>query len=316
VLPLQDEPDAAQQPAGLTQGFVFTKILAADSQPFELQLRRATGPAQWPWGWLAAWLAAVAAATAALAATWRARREAERARAQLRLAQTARLGALGEMAAGIAHELNQPLAALSANAQAARRLLADDPPDLDEARAALADAAAQARRAADVVARLRRRVEMPAEPAVLQPVDLAAAARQALDLLRAELRARAVSLQFEGQAPAAMADPVALQQIVHNLVSNALAALEGVDEAGRAIVIELGGDAASATLAVRDNGPGIADAELAHVFEPFFTTRPGGLGLGLPLCETLAHAMDGRLSVQPVAPRGVRFVLSLRRAAA
>ena len=315
ALVLQAGPDAATQPSGLTPGFVFTKILSADSQPFELQLQRATGPAQWPWAALAAWAAAVALATAGLAAWQRARSARRRAEDLLRLSQVSRLNALGEMAAGMAHELNQPLAAMSANAQAARRLLDEDPPELDDARRALVAATEQARRAAEVVARLRRRIKQPGDAGALQPVDLAAAARQALDLLQPELHACGVSLRFEGQAPAALADPVALQQIVHNLANNALAALEAVPAGRREIVVELGEAEDAATLALRDSGPGLAPEVLPRLFEPFYTTRPDGLGLGLPLCESLALAMGARLAAAPALPQGLRFTLTLRRAA-
>ena len=149
------------RPAGLTPGFVFAKTLAAPGQPFELQLRRATGPAQWPWVSLLAWLCGCAATVAGLAAWQRARQARRRAEALLRVDQVARLNAMGELAAGMAHELNQPLAAAMAGAQAARRLLDDDPPELDTARQALGQVVAQGRRAADVVARLRRQVESP-----------------------------------------------------------------------------------------------------------------------------------------------------------
>lgn len=314
TLVLQPEPEAALQPAGLTAGFTFAKTLAAPGQPFDLQLRRATGPAQWPWAALALWTLAVLAASTLLAAARRARRERERAEARLRQAQMTRLGALGEMAAGIAHELNQPLAALSANTQAARRLLDDDPPALDEARGALAAATAQARRAAEVVSRLRRRVEQPGVAETLQPVELAAAARQALELLRPEFRSRGVSLRFEGQAAPALADPVALQQILHNLATNALAALQAVPAGQREIVVETAADDTHATIALCDSGPGVAPEALPRLFEPFFTTTEGGLGLGLPLCETLATQMGGQLAA--AAGRGGRFTLRLARAPA
>lgn len=313
TLLLQAGPDAPARPSGLTPGFVFGKTLSAPSQPFELQLQRATGPAQWPWAWLWGWAATVALASFGLAAWLGARRARRRAEELLRLSQVARLNALGEMAAGVAHELNQPLAAMSANAQAARRLLDEDPPELDQARHALGAATAQARRAAEVVARLRQRVQQAGEGGALQPVDLAAAARQALDLLQPELNTLGVSLRFEGQAPLALADPVALQQIVHNLASNALAALQAVPAGRRELVVELGQSGDTATLALRDSGPGLPADALPRLFEPFYTTRPGGLGLGLPLCETLALGMGARLEAAPAPPQGLRFTLSLQR---
>jgi C4-dicarboxylate-specific signal transduction histidine kinase len=104
---------------------------------------------------------------------------------------------------------------------------------------------------------------------------------------------------------------VALEQIVHNLLTNALQALEAVPAAERRLAITAATDAGRGVLAVSDSGPGIAADALPRVFEPFFTTRPGGLGLGLSLCETLAAAMLGTLTCANVAPRGALFRLAL-----
>jgi signal transduction histidine kinase len=331
------------RPAGLTPGFVFAKTLAAPGQPFELQLRRATGPAQWPWVTLLAWLCGCAATVAGLAAWQRARQARRRAEALLRVDQVARLNAMGELAAGMAHELNQPLAAAMAGAQAARRLLDDDPPELDTARQALGQVVAQGRRAADVVARLRRQVESPTAVAALQPVALAALLRQVLALREPELQQRGVQLAWQGDSAAVAADPVALEQVLHNLVGNALQALDGVPPAERRLEITLAtgtaspaftagtadrqapaqpdpasttaGPATHAVLTLRDSGPGIAADALPHLFEPFFTTRPGGLGLGLSLCESLVHAMHGTLQARNAATRGAEFILTLPLAA-
>jgi C4-dicarboxylate-specific signal transduction histidine kinase len=312
---LQSGPAPHARPAGLTEGFTFAKPLSSDSQPFELQLQLATGPAQWPWTVLAAWTALSGVALAALAAQLARRRERSRAQALLRVEQVARLGALGEMAGGIAHELNQPLAAVLANAQAARRLLDDDPPQLDTARQAMGQAAAQARRAADVVARLRRLVESPDTARQRQPVLLQSVARSAAALLAPEAQGRSIQMATEGEAPPVLADPVALEQIVHNLVANAMRALEDVPATERRLVLAVRRDGDRGVLSVRDSGRGIAADELPHLFEPFYTTRPGGLGLGLSLCDSLARAMQGTLSVRPVTPRGAEFELSLPLAA-
>lgn len=320
---------AAQQPAGLTPGFAFAKLLATPSQPFELRLQRATGPAQWPWGWLLAWAAACAAAATVLAALQRARALQRRSVELVRMAQTARLNTLGELAAGMAHELNQPLAAVLASTQAARRLLPpDDPaasvpsgedgPDLPAVRQALDLAAAQARRASDVLARLRRLVQDPTQGAVPQEVDLHALCEQMLHLLGPELQRRGIRTSIRGSVPPLRADPVMLEQIVHNLLTNAMQALERAAPASPAIalVLEPAPGGAQALLRVRDNGPGFAPEHLDRVFEPFFSTRPGGLGLGLPLCEKLAQALGGSLQARNAgapgaASSGAELVLSL-----
>ena len=311
TLTIQPGQQPAEQPAGLTPGFVFAKTLAAPGQPFELQLRRATGPAQWPWGVLLAWTLATALAATALAGWQRARRARRRAEALLRVGQVARLNALGELAAGMAHELNQPLAAVMAGAQAARRLLDDEPPELVSARQAIGQVVAQGRRAADVVARLRRQVEAPESAAPAEAVRLDAALRQVLELLEPDIRRRGVTVALHGPAVAVRADPVALEQIAHNLVGNALQALGEVPPTGRRLDILFSRDAGRGVLTVRDSGPGIAEDALPHLFEPFYTTKRGGLGRGRSLCETLAQAQHGTLSAHNIAPRGAEFRLAL-----
>lgn len=315
-LVLQPGPPPAQRPQGLTAGFTFAQTLATASQPFELRLQRATGPAEWPWPRLLAWALASAAAVAALAQWRSARVERRRGAALARLANAGRLNALGELAAGLSHELNQPLTATLAGTQTALRVLRDDGAggvdgdDLATAREALRLAAAQARRASDVLARLRRLVQPARADAPHRPVSLHAVVRDLVDLLGPELRRRGVAVELRGNAPPVRGDAVALEQIVHNLLDNAMHALEG-SAAAHAIVVTLDHDERRARLSVRDNGPGIAADALPRVFEPFFTTRGDGLGLGLPLCESLAQSMDGTLTARDVAPHGAEFVLSL-----
>jgi len=303
-------------PAG-AWAFAFSKHLAAESQPFDLQLGRSLGASALPWARIAGWLAAVALVVALAAVLQRQRSERRRAEELLRLGQVARLNTLGELAAGLAHELNQPLTALLAGTQAAVRLLADDPPELATARAAMDHAATQARRAADVVQRLRRAVEQPEHHARRQPVRLDEAVRNALYLLEPECRRHGLtpSLEADADAPTTvLADPVGLEQVVHNLLANALQALAEVPLAERRLALTITRQGPMAVLAVRDSGPGIAAEHLGRVFEPFFTTRPGaqgGLGLGLSLSQTLVEGFGGSLSAGHAAPRGAEFRVTL-----
>lgn len=293
--------------------FDFRKALASGSQPFDVVAERQVGWAELPWGRMGAWTLAVAALLAGACVVLRQREERRRAEELLRLGQVARLNTLGELAAGMAHEFNQPLTALLASTQAAGRLLAEDPPDLPLARNAMAVAAQQARRAADVVGRLRRAVARPDPAAQLQPVVLQDAVRDALYLLAPELQRRQVTGQVDAPAVAVtvQAEPVALEQIIHNLLMNALQALEQVPAGERNLRITLAAHATHGTLSVADTGPGMTPEVLQRVFEPFFTTRAGGLGLGLNLCETLAQRMGGQLTAAHQAPRGAAFELSL-----
>jgi signal transduction histidine kinase len=293
--------------------FAFRKRLAADSQPFDVVAELDVGWHALPWLAMLAWMAGVAAVTVVGQALVRQRAERQRVQELLRLGQIGRLNALGELAAGMAHEMNQPLTAVLANANAAERLLAEEPPELAAAREAVGQAARQARRAGDVVGRLRRAVERPEVGAHLQPVRLDETVRRVLDLLAPDCRRLAVAPVVVTPSAGLMvrADPVALEQIVHNLLTNALQALEQVPAADRRLSLTLAGDNDRGVLAVQDSGPGIAAEALPHIFEPFYSTRPGGLGLGLSLCETLAAGMMGTLSCEHAMPRGALFRLAL-----
>ena len=292
--------------------FDFRKRLATDSQPFDVTLHLSLPWSALPWGQLALG-ALLLAGLLGGAATWRRqRRERLRAEELLRLGQVARLNALGELAAGMAHELNQPLTALLANTQAASRLLQDDPPELETARAAMGQAVQQARRASEVVTRLRRSVERPDLAAVRQHVRLDELARNALYLLEPQCRQAQVQTAFDCAAPVQLlGDAVALEQVLHNLLMNALQALEKTPPAQRRLSLVVEGDQEHARVRVRDSGPGIAPAALPHLFEPFFSTREGGLGLGLSLCESLVQGMGGTLRAANLQPHGAEFVLGL-----
>jgi signal transduction histidine kinase len=292
--------------------FEFHKHLASASQPFDVVAIRQVLWVELPWALMALWVAGVAGAVAAWSA-WQGQRSARRrAEELLRVGQVARLNTLGELAAGMAHELNQPLTAILANTQAAKRLLHDQPPELPIALKAMDQAVAQARRAAEVLARLRRSVEQPGTSQPGESVDLERVVRSALHLLEPESRRRtvAVTMRVE-QGATVLAERVALEQIVHNLLTNALQALDGVPEHERHLTIGIAVEQGTGVLRVADSGPGIAADVLPRVFEPFFTTREGGLGLGLSLCETLATGMGGQLRAQANTPRGALFTLIL-----
>ena len=292
--------------------FDFRKHLATESQPFDVVSARAVGWRELPWWAMAGWVVACSLAMGAGAAWQRQRDQRRRAEDLLRLGQVARLNTLGELAGGMAHELNQPLTALLANTQAAQRLLAEQPVDLDVARQALQQASQQARRAADVVGRLRRLVERPDTTTPPVPVFLQDAVRSALHLLAPECTRRQVTPQVSADAPVwVAADPVALDQIVHNLLLNALQALDSVPAPQRELRLGLATDGQWGLLTVADRGPGIAPEALPRLFEPFFSGRKGGLGLGLSLCETLAGTMQGSLTAENQPAGGALFTLRL-----
>ncbi len=302
----------ARQPAGSSLGGTMSlhKPLGAASQPFPLHSWRRLTPSDWPWTEWLAWALASYLLAAASAAWQRSRAEARRRQEEVRLAAMTRLNTLGEMAAGIAHELNQPLTAILAQVRAAERLL-DDEEERPAVRQALLASAGQARRAADIISRMRGLVQ-PCAPSPRAAVDPDALAASLLFLREEELSRRGIRLSWHNASPGArpLGDRVALEQILHNLVQNAVDALADWP-ASRVIALSGGRDGMEYRFEVSDNGPGIPDEALPRLFEPFYTTRAQGMGLGLALCETLAGAMDGRITARNLDPAGACFTLRL-----
>ena len=301
------------QPQARGWRFDFDKVVAAESQPFHAVAIRWVGWGELPWLAMGAWTLFVTTVLVAWRHALRSREARQRAEALLRLGQLGRLNAMGEFAAGLAHELNQPLTAVLASTQAAQRLLADNPPELDTAREAMGRAAAQARRAADVLGRLRRGLQAPADASTARvALDLAACVREALHLLQPEIERRGVSVRWRASEPVqVMADTVAIDQIVHNLIANALQAMDRQAGGARELHLAVRREGKEAVLDVIDSGPGLPPDVLSRVFEPFFSTRDGGLGLGLTLSESLAQAEGGRLSAANAPEGGAHFTLQL-----
>lgn len=231
---------------------------------------------------------------------------------QVQLAHAARVSMLGELAASVAHEVNQPLTAIAANAQAGRRWLAHAEPDLDEVRAALDGIVKAGDRASQVIRRIRalaRRAEP--EHAAL---DLNALVLDTLELLQRELERRPLELRLE-LAPGlarVQGDRIELQQVLINLVMNAVQAMDAALPAGTAQRLELRSvaDDGCIRLSVRDGGPGIADADAERLFAPFFSTKADGMGLGLSICRSIMAQHNGRIEARATPP-GSTFTLEL-----
>jgi PAS domain S-box-containing protein len=234
--------------------------------------------------------------------------ETDRQRAEL--AHLARVATLTELSGALAHELNQPLAIILSNAQAAQRLLARDPPDLAEVRDILADIVAEDRRAGQVILRLRallKRGEPERRPLGLNEVVL-----EVVALMRSELIGRSVllSLQLADDLPRIWGDRIPLQQVLLNLVTNACDAVAGNPPGERRLTIQTRADEAGVRLSVADNGCGLPP-DAPRVFDSFYTTKPHGLGMGLPICRTLVEAHGGRIWTEANADRGATFHVSL-----
>lgn len=224
----------------------------------------------------------------------------------------ARLNTLGEFAASIAHEVKQPLAAISLNAEAGLKLLECDPPRLDQARAALRTVL-QASAAASAMVRSLHSMACQAAPerSVFAVDDML---RDVLQLLRGELRRQRINVHedFTLEHCQLNADRVQLMQVVMNLVLNAIEALKETHDRPRTLALRSTLTGGELRISVEDNGPGIPPALAARVFEPLFTTKPGGTGMGLAICDNIVRAHGGRLRATTARPHGAAFHLSFK----
>ncbi len=218
---------------------------------------------------------------------------------------------LGELSGAFAHELNQPLTAILANAQVGRQLLDSGRADPQELGEILADIVADDKRAADVIGQLRRLLTKG--DVVLEHADLNQIASATLALARSELLARQTSVDF---APASTGVPILanlaqLQQVVLNLVMNAVEATSHLAPSDRSVEVGVRRCGRWGDIVVTDNGCGLSREMIADVFKPFVSTKPKGLGLGLSICRSIAHAHGGSLKFDPDRIRGAQIVLSL-----
>ena len=252
--------------------------------------------------------------------------------AQNELAHVIRVTTVGEFAASIAHEVNQPLAGILTNANAALRWLARNSPNLAEAQQAIDRIIRDGNRAGDVISRMRALFKKA--PAAKEPVDINLVIQEVLTLTQPELQKNRVSLrtQFAVDLPTALGDKIQLQQVILNLVVNAIEAMSGVTEKQRELhvsslkITESHSESSQETIeakvasepgstslliSVRDAGPGLDPTELKHVFETFYTTKSHGMGMGLAISRSIIEAHNGRLWVTANPPRGAVFQFTL-----
>ena len=239
--------------------------------------------------------------------TDRKRAELDAAAQREELAHLNRVLILAEQSGALAHELSQPLAAILTNAEAARRLLDQSPPDLDELRAALDDVIKNDKRAGTVIHRLRELLKK--RDTVLQPLDLNEVTREVLDLTHSDLllRRMPITTVLSPGIPQVMGDRVQLQQVILNLVLNACDAMSALAPAEREITLTTVADDGFVQIAVADRGVGIPDDQLDSVFDPFVTHRAQGLGLGLTISRSIILAHRGRIRAENNADRGATF---------
>ena len=241
-----------------------------------------------------------------------ARAELEIAQQRSQLTHLSRVSMLGELSGSLAHEISQPLTAILSNAHAAQLLLGRSEPDLNELREILRDIVADDERGGEIVRRLRlllKRGEVQ-----FQPLSANELVEEVLKLLRGELIDRGVTAHSElaPSLPVLQADRVELQQVLINLITNACDAMADMPREARALTIRTGLDGNGFVLiSVCDAGPGIAEGKLEQVFEPFFTSKANGVGLGLSVCRTIVNAHGGKLWAEHNSDRGATFRLLL-----
>jgi PAS domain S-box-containing protein len=231
--------------------------------------------------------------------------------AEADLARLNRVMLLGEMTASIAHEVNQPIAAVITNANAGLRWLGAQQPNGDEVRQALGRIVRDGTRAGEVIGRIRAHVKkMPPRRELL---DINEAIREVIALTQTETQRNAVRLQsrLADGLPFVSADRVQLQQVMINLIINAIEAMAAASDGPREITIVSGIDDANDVVEVQDTGPGLDPEKLDRLFQSFYTTKPDGIGMGLAISRSIAEAHGGYLSATPNSPRGAVFRLTL-----
>ena len=297
-------------------------LRTGESFESEVRLRRADGQYRWFFtrrvplrrnGEVIAWYAA----TSDIEDRKQAERElieSERRlrEAQMELAHAGRVVSMGQLTASIAHEVNQPLAALLTNAGTALRWLAGQPPNLEKAGPLIERVIDDGKRAADILSRIRDFSKKA--PVRKESLDVNEAISEIMRLTHAAISEHGVSakMQLSEGLPRVLGDRVQLQQVMLNLIMNAIEALSEVGEGPRELLISTGeAESDGVLVAVKDSGPGLPPENAARIFEAFHTTKASGLGLGLSICRSIVEAHEGRLWATPNQPQGAIFCMML-----
>jgi signal transduction histidine kinase len=242
----------------------------------------------------------------------RAEQESERLRqAESDLAHISRVTTMGELTASLAHEITQPISAAMTDANACRRWLARDLPEVEEAHQAASRVTEDLRRASDIIGRIRLLFKKSAPER--EPVDVNEVIREMIVLLSYEANRFSVSIRPDvaDDLPRVMADRVQLQQVLMNLMLNGIDAMKDVGDAGELIVRSERGGNGELLISVADTGVGLPLEREDQIFDAFFTTKPHGTGMGLSISRSIVEAHGGRLWAAPNAGRGTTFQFTL-----
>jgi C4-dicarboxylate-specific signal transduction histidine kinase len=233
---------------------------------------------------------------------------------QMQLAHVNRVATMGQLTASIAHEVNQPIAAIVTDASAGLRWLAAQPPDLREIRGSFEGIITAGNQAGEVINRIRSLIKkVPAQRAAL---DVNEAVLETIALTRSEMRQHGVLLKTElaNDLARISGDRIQLQQVMLNLIMNAIEAMSETSEGPRELLIRSEADVPDGVMVtVRDWGPGLKPESLNHLFDPFYTTKPAGMGMGLSICRSIVEAHGGRLWATANIPRGAAFQFTLHQ---
>lgn len=237
------------------------------------------------------------------------RAQEELRRVQDRLARAAQAAVSAELSASIAHEVNQPLAAIMANAQACRRWLVAEPPNVERARAIVERITQSAQSAADVVSHVRSLFSQSAEARIMSVIKVLVG--EVVELLSEEAARRGVLLEIDvaSDLPPVAIDPIQIQQVFINLLRNGMEAMEDAAGDKRLLLSVHRAEDDMLRIEIADNGPGIDDPD--RMFDPFFTTKAAGMGMGLAICRSIVEAHGGKLWAVANVPKGARLVFVL-----
>lgn len=231
--------------------------------------------------------------------------------ARAQLAHVARVTALGELTASLAHEVNQPLAATLINGNASLRWLSADPPNLEEAKQAVGRIVKDAGRAGEIIARVRALAKR--SPPQKEWFNINQTLTDILTLTSSEINRNRITLRtdFAANLPSVLGDPVQLQQVILNLTLNAIEAINNLYDGPRELFVSSFKQGSAVVVTVRDTGVGLEHDKLDQLFQAFYTTKVDGMGMGLTISRSIIEAHGGQVSATPTKPRGAIFQFTL-----